>query len=116
MPETLIMLRSQQLGVPVAVVPLLWAALHVVRSSTSFTGGALSDRLGPTRTMWLGWAADALIARGFAGAPGAAPAWAVFLALGVLARPTGNPQPAPVAQSPGAPHGSRVGRLHTVTR
>src|SRR5881296_4454141 len=36
MPETLIILRSQQLGVPVAVVPLLWAALHVVRSSTSF--------------------------------------------------------------------------------
>src|SRR3989442_2535305 len=65
-PETLIILRSQQLGVPVAVVPLLWAALHVVRSSTSFTGGALSDRLGPTRTMWFGWAAYALIAGGFA--------------------------------------------------
>src|SRR2546429_3707170 len=42
--DTLILLRSQQLGVPVAVVPLLWAAVHVVRSTSSFAGGAASDR------------------------------------------------------------------------
>src|SRR6266540_6210929 len=51
MPDTLIILRSQQLGVPVAVVPLLWAAVHVVSSSSSFVGGSASDRLGPGRTM-----------------------------------------------------------------
>src|SRR5439155_655866 len=33
MPETLMILRSQQLGVSTAAVLLLWAALHVVRSS-----------------------------------------------------------------------------------
>src|SRR5207253_2745256 len=33
MPDTLIILRSQELGVPVSIVPLLWAAVHVVRSS-----------------------------------------------------------------------------------
>src|SRR3989442_14081273 len=55
MPETLIILRSQQLGVAVAVVPLLWAAVHVVKSSTSFAGGRWSDRFGPERTMWVGW-------------------------------------------------------------
>src|SRR2546429_3186909 len=54
MPDTLIILRSQQLGVPVTVVPLLWAAVHVVRSSSSFVGGAATDRLGPGQTMWLG--------------------------------------------------------------
>ncbi len=55
MPETLMILRAQRLGIPVALIPLLWAALHVVRSSTSFAGGALSDRIGPARTMWIGW-------------------------------------------------------------
>src|SRR5438093_82675 len=35
MPDTLIILRSQDLGVPVSIVPLLWAAVHVVRSSSS---------------------------------------------------------------------------------
>src|SRR2546430_3930914 len=34
MPDTLVILRSQQLGVSVAVVTLLWAALHVVRSTS----------------------------------------------------------------------------------
>jgi len=115
MPETLIILRSQQLGVPVAVVPLLWAALHVVRSSTSFTGGALSDRLGPTRTMWFGWAAYALIAGGFAVAQGAAQAWALFLALGLVAGLTESPERALVAQAAGARQGSGFGRYHGVT-
>src|SRR5437667_7887473 len=43
LPETLVILRSQQLGVAVATVPLLWAAVHVVKSATSFVGGAWSD-------------------------------------------------------------------------
>src|SRR2546427_10475843 len=73
MPETLIILRSQQLGVPVAVVPLLWAALHVVRASTSFTGGALSDRLGPARPKWARPAGGPLVARRLPGGPGCGP-------------------------------------------
>src|SRR2546427_135656 len=68
MPGTLIILRSQELGVPVAVVPLLWATVHVVRSSSSFVGGAASDRVGPARTMWAGWLVYALLAAGVAGA------------------------------------------------
>src|SRR6185503_8967155 len=39
MPETLIILHAQQLGIAVALVPLLWAAVHVVKSSSSFLGG-----------------------------------------------------------------------------
>src|SRR6266700_2554363 len=70
MPDTLIILRSQQLGIPVAVVPLLWAAVHVVRSSSSFLGGAATDRLGPGRTMWGGWLAYAVLAGGGGGVGG----------------------------------------------
>src|SRR2546426_3431097 len=79
MPDTLIILRSQQLGIPVAVVPLLWAAVHVVRSSSSFLGGAATDRLGPGRTMWVGWLVYAVLALGMARATTAAGAWALFL-------------------------------------
>ena len=42
MPETLIILHAQRLGIAVALVPLLWAAVHVIKASTSFLGGALS--------------------------------------------------------------------------
>src|ERR1051325_2042626 len=53
MPETLIILRAQKLGIAVALVPLLWAGVHVVKSSTSFLGGSLADRVGAARPMWL---------------------------------------------------------------
>src|ERR1051326_6581852 len=84
MPDTLIILRSQQLGVPVAVVPLLWAAVHVVRSSSSFLGGAASDRMGPGRTMWLGWLVYAILAAGMARAGTAVAAWRWVPAFGLV--------------------------------
>jgi MFS family permease len=53
-PEALILLRLQDLGVPVATIPLVWAALHVVRSGGSYPGGKLTDRMGPRATVAAG--------------------------------------------------------------
>src|SRR2546426_1609867 len=115
MPDTLIILRSQELGVPVAVVPLLWAAVHVVRSSSSFLGGAASDRLGPGRTMWVGWLVYAVLAAGMARAGTAAAAWGLFLALGLVSGLTESPERALVARLAGARQGSGVGAYHGIT-
>jgi MFS family permease len=112
MPETLIILHAQQLGVALAAVPLLWAAVHVVKSSSSFAGGALSDRLGPARTMWLGWLCYALLAGGMSLARGPAAAWALFLALGVVAGLTESPERALVAALAGDKQGSGFGAYH----
>ena len=115
MPETLMILRSQQLGVSTAAVLLLWAALHVVRSSASFAGGRLTDRIGASRTMWLGWLSYAAIAAGFAVATGAGRAWALFLAFGIVAGLTESPERALVAQFAGGHQGSGFGLYHGVT-
>lgn len=115
MPDTLIILRSQQLGVPVAVVPLLWAAVHVVRSSSSFLGGSATDRLGPRQTMWLGWLVYAILAVGMARASTAAAAWGWFLALGLVAGLTETPERALVARLAGSHQGSGFGMYHGVT-
>ena len=115
MPDTLIILRSQELGVPVAVVPLLWAAVHVVRSSSSFLGGAASDRLGPGQTMWVGWLVYAMLAVGMARAGTAAAAWGLFLALGLVAGLTESPERALVARLAGARQGSGFGAYHGIT-
>ncbi len=115
MPDTLIILHAQRLGVGVAVVPLLWAAVHVVRSSSSFAGGALSDRLGPSRTMWLGWACYAVLAAGMAFAVGPAAAWALFLALGLVAGLTESPERALVAAVAGDRQGSGFGVYHAAS-
>jgi MFS family permease len=115
MPDTLVILRSQQLGVPVAVVPLLWGSVHVVRSSSSFVGGAATDRVGPGRTMWMGWLVYAALAWGMARAGTAAAAWGLFLALGLVAGLTESPERALVARLAGAHQGSGFGVYHGVT-
>ncbi len=115
MPETLVILRSQQLGVSIAAVTLLWAAVHVVKSASSFAGGALADRLGPGRTMWSGWLTYAVLAAGMAEARSAGAAWTVFLAMGLVAGLTESPERALVAQLAGGRQGSGFGAYHGAT-
>jgi MFS family permease len=115
MPETLILLRTQQLGVAVTSVLLLWAALHVVRSASSFVGGVVSDRFGPQRTMWVGWVSYAAIAYGFARAGSATAAWALFLVLGVVAGLTESPERAVVSRLAGGKQGTGFGVYHAAT-
>jgi len=115
MPETLMILRAQDLGIAVALVPLLWAALHVVRSSTSFVGGALSDRIGPSRTMWIGWLSYVALAAGMGLARSPLAAWVLFLAMGVVAGLTESPERALVSAATGGRHGSGFGVYHALT-
>lgn len=115
MPDTLIIYRSQQLGVPMGLVPILWATVHVVRSSSSFLGGAGSDRLGPGRTMWAGWVVYAVLALGMAYAQSAAGGWALFLGMGLVAGLTESPERALVARLAGHRQGSGFGLYHGAT-
>ena len=112
-PETLLILRAQDLGVPVALVPILWAALHVVRSSTSYPGGVLADRWGPRRTLALGWLIYAGLALAFAAATTTPQAWAIFLAFGVFVGLTESPERKLVAElAPGGRRGRSFGWYH----
>src|SRR4030095_9973275 len=59
--DAFLLLRlSDALG-GVTFVPLLWAALHIVKASLSTWGGSLSDRLGRARVIALGWTIYALV-------------------------------------------------------
>jgi len=115
MPETLMILRAQQLGIAVALVPLLWAAVHVIKASTSFVGGSLSDRIGPSRTMWIGWLTYVALAAGMALAASPLAAWVLFLALGIVAGLTESPERALVSAATGGRHGSGFGVYHGLT-
>jgi MFS family permease len=85
LPETLLLLRLQQLGVPIAAIPLAWAALHVIRSSSSYPGGWLTDRLGPRWTYTLGIAVYIGFALLLASALHEIAALGVFLLFGLVA-------------------------------
>ncbi len=81
--DAFLLLRAQQLGVPIAMLPLLWAAHHVVKSLASVPGGALSDRVGRRTVLLTGWGWYAAVYAGFAMATTAAHAWMLFLAYGL---------------------------------
>jgi MFS family permease len=85
LPETLLLLRLQQLGVPVVTIPLAWAAVHVVRSGSSYPGGWLSDRLGARVTLALGTALYAGAVYALSGTMGETAALGIFLLHGVVA-------------------------------
>ncbi len=95
--DAFLLLRAQQLGVPIAMIPILWASLHVVKSVASTAGGALSDRVGRMPTLVAGWAVFAAVYAGFAFAHAAWHAWALFVAYGVYFALTEGPERAMVA-------------------
>jgi MFS family permease len=98
LPETLLVLRLQDLAVPVAVIPLLWAALHVVRTVASYPGGWVTDRLGPGRAMVSGWLIYAIVITGLGVAGSAPEAIGWFLAFGLVAAATESAERAFVAR------------------
>ena len=59
--DAFLLLQAHAAGVTTAMLPLLWAANHVVRSLFSTHAGALSDRIGRRRMIALGWITYAAI-------------------------------------------------------
>ncbi|MBI4861171.1 MAG: MFS transporter, partial [Candidatus Riflebacteria bacterium] len=54
--DSFLILRAHELGMTVALAPILSALLHVVKALASTPGGWLSDRLGRRPLLILGWA------------------------------------------------------------
>jgi MFS family permease len=64
--DAFLLLRLSDAGLAVAYLPLVWAALHVVKSGLATKGGALSDTLGRRTTIIAGWLLYAIVYVGFA--------------------------------------------------
>jgi MFS family permease len=111
-PETLLLLRLQSVGVAVALIPLVWAVLHVLRSAGAYPGGWLSDRIGVAWTMVLGWVAYVAVAAGLATTESAATATVVFLCFALVTSLTEAPERAFVAAIAGVKSGTRFGVYH----
>jgi MFS family permease len=81
--DALLILRATELGVTAALVPILWAVLHVVKSASSTPGGALSDRFGRRPLIISGWMVYGAVYLGFAVASATWHAWSLFIAYGL---------------------------------
>jgi MFS family permease len=80
--DAFILVRAQQLGVPMAMIPILYAMLNLVKALSSTPGGTLSDRWGRRPLILAGWGLYALVYLGFAAATAAWQMWALFLIYG----------------------------------
>jgi MFS family permease len=108
--DAFLLLRAAQLGVPVAMAPLLWAMLHVVKAALSTPGGALSDRIGRKPLIVAGWSVYALVYLAFGRATAAWEAWALFAVYGVYFALTEGVEKALVADLvPAARRGAAFG-------
>lgn len=111
--DAFLLLKAQQTGVPVALLPILWAALHVVKALASVPGGALSDRWGRGRVLGLGWLLYAAVYAGFAVVSSAVALWTLTLTYGLYFGLTEGVERALIADlAPPARRGSVYGWYH----
>jgi len=80
--DAFLLLRASDLGVPLAALPLLWAAHHAVKPALAYAVGRRSDRTGRRGFVALGWSAYALVYAGFALADGPVAATVLFVLYG----------------------------------
>jgi MFS family permease len=111
--DAFLLLRAQDLGVPVVVLPLLWGAFHVSKMVWNVPGGMLSDRIRPQPVILAGWLFYALVYAGFALAHAQWQVWALFGIYGLFFGLTESPEKALVAElAPSALRARAFGLFH----
>lgn len=114
--DAFLLLRAQAVGVPVSSLPLLWMALNLVKSASSYPAGVLSDRIGRRGLIIGGWCVYALVYLGFGFASEAWHIWALFLVYGIFYGMTESTERALVADFfPNAQRGRAFGAFNFVT-
>ena len=82
--DAFLLLRARELGIPLWELPLLWAFLQGVKAAAAVPGGILSDRIGRSASICLGWIVYCLAYAGFAFAASPLHAWGIFAVYGLF--------------------------------
>jgi MFS family permease len=113
--DAFLLLRAQQLGVAVTLLPTIWVVLHIVKMGFSIPGGIISDRIGRKKVIVTGWIVYALVYAGFGIASQHWHAWALFAVYGIYFGLTEGVEKALVADfAPAHLRGSAFGLYHLI--
>ncbi len=82
--DAFLLVRAGELGVPTALLPILWCAFHLVKSGGSLLAGRAVDKFGPRPLILMGWLIYAVIYIAFALIDTAWQVWVAFLVYGVF--------------------------------
>jgi MFS family permease len=112
-----LLLRAQELGVPQAQIPLLWAAVSALAALLLTPMSGLSDRWGRRRFIVAGWALYAVVYVLLGMAPlGSASLFMTFAAYGVFVAATEGVEKALVADlAPSGQTGTAFGWFNLIT-
>ncbi len=81
--DLFLLLRAKDLGIATAALPLLWAAFHVMKSTSSYWAGKASDCLPRRAVIIAGWVVYAGVYLGFGLAQHPAEIWGLFALYGL---------------------------------
>ncbi len=113
--DAFLLLRLSDIGVGAIWIPIVWSALHVVKSASSVVGGARSDRVGRRRLMAAGWVLYALVYFAFAMFEGRATVITIFIVYGVYFGLTEGAEKALIADlTPAGLRGTAYGLYNAV--
>jgi MFS family permease len=111
--DLFLLLLAGEKQASIYALPILWMALHVVKSATSFLGGRLVDRFGARPVIGAGWVWYALIYGGLALAQSQVAIVALVLVYGLYHGLTEGAEKALVAElAPAAQRGTWFGWFH----
>jgi MFS family permease len=82
--DAFLILRAQNLGLSLAIIPIVYAAYYLVYALLSYPIGILSDKFGKKIMIVGGWAFYALTYFGFAAATSAWQVWPLFILYGIF--------------------------------
>ena len=82
--DAFLLLRANQLGVALALTPVLWASFNAIKAAVGTYASGLSDRIGRKPLIVGGWIVYAAVYFGFAKANAAWHAWALFGVYGLF--------------------------------
>lgn len=81
--DAFLLLKLTEVAGSAKYIPLMWAALHVVKAGASLVGGRWSDRVGRRGVIAIGWVIYAAVYVGFASADTLGPLLAWFMVYGL---------------------------------
>jgi MFS family permease len=82
--DAFLLVRASELGVTTELLPLLWCACHIAKSSSNVLVGRAVDQFGPRPLMFIGWLVFGSVYLAFALATAVWQVWAVFVAYGLV--------------------------------
>lgn len=82
--DVFLILRAQQVGVPTAMIPVIYLVFNVVYSLSSIPSGMAADRFGKKRIILLGFLLFAVLYGGFAIASGTRAIWMLYGLYGLF--------------------------------